>query len=123
MSRSVLVVDDDEAARTGLVELLKAAGYEASGAGGFEEATRALDATAPDILVADVRLAAFNGLHLLHRCRMTHPRLRSIVISGFRDKAIEREATLAGAVAFLLKPLVTAEFLELVARTLESTRI
>jgi FixJ family two-component response regulator len=42
--------------------------------------------------------------------------MASIVISGHPDVAIEREAALAGAFAFVLKPLNVPEFLALVAR-------
>jgi len=116
----ILVVDDDRAARAGLVELLQAAGYTVTGAGTFEEATKILATSTPDLLVADVRLAAFNGLHLLHRSRRTHPRMASIVISGYPDPAIEHDAQEAGASAFLIKPLDPQAFLARVAEVLAS---
>jgi DNA-binding NtrC family response regulator len=111
MPLTILVVDDDRAARAGLLELLESAGFAVAGAGSFEEATKALATMTPDLLVADVRLAAFNGLHLLHRSRSTHPRMASIVISGYPDPGIEHEAKQAGAAAFLLKPLDPPAFL------------
>jgi len=114
----ILVVDDDSAARTGLMALLKSAGYAVTGAASFEKATKALASSTPDLLVADVRLAAFNGLHLLHRSRETHPQMASIVISGYPDPAIEREAQQAGAAAFLLKPLDPRAFLAKVSEVL-----
>jgi len=116
MGPSILVVDDDAAALSGLVELLRSEGYDAVGAGSFEAAVQALASMKPDVLIADVRLAEYNGLHLLHRSRASHPRMASIVISGYPDTAIEREATLAGASAFVLKPLIIPEFLATVAR-------
>jgi len=116
MGPSILVVDDDPAALGGLVELLRSAGYDAVGAASFDEAIQALASMTPDVLIADVRLAEYNGLHLLHRSRASHPRMASIVISGHPDIAIEREAALAGAVAFVLKPLVLPDFLAMVAR-------
>ena len=116
----ILVVDDDQVACTGLVALLESAGFAATGAGSFEEATKALATTTPDLLVADVRLAAFNGLHLLHRSRGTHPRMASIVISGYPDEGIEHDARQAGAAAFLLKPLDPPAFLAKVTEVLAS---
>ena len=120
MPQLILVVDDDPAARTGLAELLKSAGYAVKGAGSFEEATKVLESSTPDLLVADVRLAAFNGLHLLHRSRQSHPHMASIVISGYPDPAIEHEAQKAGAAAFLLKPLDPPAFLAKVSDVLAS---
>jgi DNA-binding NtrC family response regulator len=118
MAHSILVVDDDHAALSGLVELLKSAGYAATGSRSFDEAVRALTTTNPDLLIADVRLGEYNGLHLLLRSRDSHPGMASIVISAHPDPAIEREATAAGASAFLLKPLRLGEFLATVARVL-----
>lgn len=118
MAPSILIVDDDQAALSGLVELLRSAGYEATGCRQFEDAVRSLATARPDLLIADVRLGEYNGLHLIVRSRASHPGMASIVISGHPDPAIQREATEAGASAFLLKPLKLSEFLATVARVL-----
>lgn len=118
MARTILVVDDDRAALAGLVELLKSAGYQATGCRGFEQAVQALATAQPDLLIVDVRLGEYNGLHLIHRSRQSHPQMASIVISAHPDPIIEREATQAGASAFLLKPLNLARFLTTVASVL-----
>jgi DNA-binding NtrC family response regulator len=118
MASSILVVDDDPAALSGLVELLKTAGYLATGCRQFEEAVQTMATAQPDLLVVDVRLGAYNGLHLIHRSRRSHPRMASIVISAHPDPIIEREAAQAGAAAFLLKPLNLGKFLATVADTL-----
>ncbi len=118
MASSILVVDDDPAALSGLVELLRSAGYLATGCRQFEEAVHAMATAQPDLLVVDVRLGEYNGLHLIHRSRRSHPRMASIVISAHLDPIIEREATHAGAAAFLLKPLDLGKFLATVAAAL-----
>ncbi len=118
MPSSILVVDDDQAALAGLVELLKTAGYEATGCRQFEQAVKTLASTQPDLLIVDVRLGEFNGLHLIVRSRQSHPRMASIVISAHADPIIEREAANAGASAFLLKPLNLGQFLTTVASVL-----
>jgi DNA-binding NtrC family response regulator len=118
MAPSILVVDDDLAALGGLVELLKSAGYDAVGRPNFEEAVRALETARPDLLVADIRLGEYNGLHLILRSRASHPGMASIVISAHPDPTLQREAAEAGASAFLLKPLKLSEFLATVARVL-----
>lgn len=120
MASSILVVDDDAAALAGMVELLRTAGYQTTGSRSFDEAVQALSGSQPDLLIADVRLGDYNGLHIIHRSRASHPRMASIVISGHPDPAMEREALDAGAAAFLLKPLRLGEFLATVARILGS---
>ena len=65
MPQRVLIVEDDESTRTGLIELLTRAGYAAQGAATLQDARRMVNERAPDLLIADVRLGGFNGLQLL----------------------------------------------------------
>ena len=78
----ILLVDDDTATRVGLAELLTNAGYDVRAVPTFEEGLRALRSETPDLLIADVRLGAFNGLQLL----VSSPRsVPAIIITGFAD--------------------------------------
>jgi FixJ family two-component response regulator len=101
----ILVVDDDPAWLAGALELLASAGYLAQGSGSFDEAQRTLRSTQPDLLVTDVRLGEYNGLYLLLRTHQTHPRMAAIVVSGYEDPVLEREARRYGAADFLVKPI------------------
>jgi DNA-binding response OmpR family regulator len=117
MPHKILVVDDDNATVLGLVELFRGAGYQSVGVSTLAAGRKALVDEAPDLLIADVRLAEFNGLQLI----ITSPRpIPVIVVTGFPDPAIEAEARRLGA-AFLLKPVDPAELLRLVARKLAAT--
>ena len=63
----------------------------------------------PDVLVTDIRLQVFNGLHLVRRLPLgTH----AIVMSGFPDPVLQTEAVRLG-VPFLRKPVQTRQLLEL----------
>ena len=117
MSNRILVVDDDAGSLRGVVELLKRSGYEATGAGDFDEAKRVLTLDPPDLLIVDIRLGAFNGLHLVVRQRAQYPDRPIIVITGFYDSLLEAEATRQGAV-YVAKPIEPGAFLEMVAKML-----
>ena len=65
MPSKVLIVDDDKTTREGLAEFLEEAGLRGVAVGTFEDATRILRTTPPDLLIADVRLGPFNGLQLV----------------------------------------------------------
>lgn len=118
MPSKVLIVDDDKTTREGLAELLEEAGYEAHAIGTFEEATRFLRATPPDLLIADVRLGPFNGLQLV----ISSPKpIPAIIITGFADPVLESDARRRGA-DYVLKPVSPARLLELVAQKLSSSR-
>jgi hypothetical protein len=52
------------------------------------------------VLIADARLGAFNGLHLV---TLAPPTTLTIAISAFLDKVLRRDAEQVGA-RFVLKP-------------------
>ena len=92
MYPKILVVSSDSEALDTMVEVLIGAGYEASGASTFSEGKRLLDEESPDLLIADERLEAFNGLHLILRGRFFGPELQGIVVSPSEDAGLEAEA-------------------------------
>lgn len=116
MPSKVLIVDDDKTTREGLAELLEGSGYEASAVGTFEEATRILRTTPPDLLIADVRLGPFNGLQLVISSPKPVP---AIIITGFADPVLESDARRRGA-DYVLKPVSPSKLLELVAQKLSA---
>ena len=116
MAPRVLIVEDNDATRTGLSELLKRAGYETQATRSFEEGSRAMRDDAPDLLIADVRLGPYNGLQLL----VTSPkRIPTIIMTGFPDPVLEADAHHLGA-QFILKPVAPAALLSLVEEQLAS---
>ena len=116
-SLRVLIVASEDATCMEVRDLLSAAGYEVTTAGTFPEGKRLLQADAPDLLIAEVRLGEFNGLHLV---AMTRSRIPTIILSGFSDAGFEADARHLGA-QFLAKPIVPSAFMALVKRTLGDT--
>jgi len=60
----------------------------------FNHARDRLVSNPPDLLVANIRLREYNGLHLVLRAR---PHTRSIVYATHHDAGLAREAQAAGA--------------------------
>lgn len=114
----VLIVDDDASTRLGLSELLRTEGYKTYDACSFQEGLQALRAYAPDLLITDIRLGSFNGLHLLIRAP-NH--VQVIIMTGFDDPILEREARKYGA-EYVLKPVFPPAFLQLVRRCMDPSR-
>jgi DNA-binding response OmpR family regulator len=120
VSHSVLIVDSDPAELNGTARLLTDAGYHVTTSDSFENARRCLKATPPDLLVADVRLGDYNGIHLVIRGRTHDAGLPAIVTDTSPDPAGEADATRQGAV-YLPKPFAPRELLG-VARDLVGDR-
>jgi two-component system, cell cycle response regulator DivK len=114
MARTILIVEDDEATRVGLLVLLAEAGYRTIGAGTLKEATALLAEQDPDLMIADVRLGGDNGLQLVAMAIKPVP---AIVTTAFADPILEAEARHLGA-DFMVKPLSPRALLELIERKL-----
>lgn len=120
MAARVLIVDDNQAWLSGTAELLSSAGYLVRTASAFPEAKPLLSSFAPDLLIADVRLAGYNGLYLLVRGRTEHAHMASVVVSAFDDPVLAREAKSQGAYDFLVKPIAASVLLANAAAALET---
>lgn len=114
MSARILVVDDDIGYLTVTKDVLERGGYEVMLASTFEEGRRMLREETPDLLIADVRLGAFNGLQLIATGKAGVP---SIVVSGFDDAVLQAEARAFGA-DYLVKPVSASALLQRIARKL-----
>jgi len=117
----ILVLDDDEHALSGIVELLRDAGHHVTGAATYDAAKRLLVVSPFDLLITDVRLRSFNGLHLVMQSRADHPEMAVIIITGYDDPLIELEAHRYRA-ELIRKPIRPAEFLSTVSATLQNVR-
>ena len=113
----ILIVDDDRATRSGLGELLQAQRHQVTAVGTLHEALDVLRTDSPDLIVADVRLGAFNGLQIVMASTRVIP---TIMITGFSDPVLEADARRAGA-DYLVKPIDPATFLALVERRVAHT--
>jgi DNA-binding NtrC family response regulator len=117
----ILVVDDDEAALAGMLELLRDAGHQPMGAATFDAARGLLDVGPYDLLVADIRLRSYNGLQLVRLARALHPEIAVVLITGYPETSLEFEASRYGAI-YMEKPVNPRMFLRTVERLLAQVR-
>jgi two-component system OmpR family response regulator len=117
---AVLVVDTDAVALAGLVDLLRGAGYKATGAPTFETARELLETAVFDLLMTDLRLMTHNGLHLVVRSRILQRAPTAIVLSSVPNAVDESEAQRLGA-SYLARPVDPATLLAFVSKTLYGT--
>jgi DNA-binding response OmpR family regulator len=117
----ILVLDDDEHALAGLVELLRDVGHSVTGAATYDAAKRLLSLGSYDLLIADVRLRGFNGIDLVRQSTREHPDMAAIIITGYDEPMMELEAGRYGA-RFVRKPIQATAFLSLVTESLTSVR-
>ena len=86
-----------------LVTAFTVAGYEAAGALNFRDAVALVADCRPAVLVVNLELGAFNGLHLAVRCAGDFPAMK-IVVMGPPNAALEHEARALGASSYVRRP-------------------
>lgn len=111
----LLVVNADHDRLRATEEILVSAGFVVTCASSFDQAKRGLLAAPPDLLVTDVRLGAYNGLHLVVRAHSDHPSMPAIVMDVHHDQVLESETKNAGAV-YVGKPLGAGPLVALVRK-------
>jgi FixJ family two-component response regulator len=116
MSTSVFVhiVDDDEAVRESLGDLLRSIDYQVAL---YASAAEFLNVDLPDAsacLVLDVRLPGTGGLELQEYLTRVNIRLPVILMTGFGDIPMSVKGMKAGAVDFLTKPIRHQDLLDAV---------
>jgi DNA-binding response OmpR family regulator len=120
MPHTVLIVDSNPVALSSTARALREAGYHVTTAESFENAKWQLRAIPPDLLVADVRLGDYNGIHLVIRGRNSDAHLPAIVTDTTADRVLQADAQTQGAV-YMVKPFDTQQLLG-VARELVGKR-
>lgn len=99
----VLLVSASFQLRRLMEQWLRGAGFSTESVATFAEARQRLTDTGPDVLVTDVRLGEFNGLHLAIVGQDRRPALVAVVI-GASDVVLEQEAERQGAI-YLTEPV------------------
>ena len=116
MSRSVLIVDDEQHIRLLIEQTLEELldeGVELYTASDGEEALAAIEAQSPDLVFLDVMMPRRNGLEVARAVRDELGRADThIVLLTAKGQAVDREAGLAaGANRYLTKPFDPDELL------------
>jgi two-component system, cell cycle sensor histidine kinase and response regulator CckA len=101
----ILLVDDNDAVRSSVEEILEDLGYRVQAAAGPGEALRAAGgATEMDILVTDVVMLDMNGRQLADALLADAPEMKVLYMSGYTDDAVIARGVIEPGTAFLQKP-------------------
>jgi DNA-binding NarL/FixJ family response regulator len=100
----VVLVDEHEALRGGLEDLLASRGITTIGtAGSAAEAVELLGEVRPDVALVGVKLPDESGLRLTRRLLVDHPDLAVLIYTGVENASTLAEALECGARGFALK--------------------
>jgi DNA-binding NtrC family response regulator len=119
----ILVVDDEQNARSALRTILSEEGYEISEAPDGEEGFAKLREISPDVVLADVRMPKLDGIGLLRKAKEHGSDASFVMMTAFASVEAAVEAMRLGAENYLVKPLDVKAVLIFLEKALEKRRL
>jgi len=113
-NRPILVVDDDEAIRRIVLDVLEWEGYRVEVAGDGLEALDLIDRSPPSLILLDMRMPVLDGWEFVQELTKRGVRVPIIVMTAAVNA--QQWATDIGADAYLAKPFDLVDLIDLVAR-------
>jgi FixJ family two-component response regulator/anti-sigma regulatory factor (Ser/Thr protein kinase) len=117
----VLIVDDDDTARSGLRELLALSGFSVDTAQDGAQALATIREHHVGVVLLDVRLPGMSGLEVLARCARESKATKIVVVTGLDAPETVLGALRQHAYDFLSKPVDPARLVDIVCRALAAS--
>lgn len=117
--KTVLIAEDERAARLSLAGLLEGEGFHVLSAENGEQALALILAEQPDVALLDIRLPVLDGLNVLGRLRQAQSDVAAIVMTAYGTSSTAIEAMKLGAYDYITKPLDIQELLLEIGRAIE----
>ncbi len=118
---TILLLEDEDALRQGIAQILERAGYTVIQCGQPSEALAVAgsDARPIDLVLTDVVMPQMNGPQAVAQILEARPGARVLYMSGYTDDAIARHGVLEPGVALIAKPFSAAAVLSKIREVLD----
>jgi CheY-like chemotaxis protein len=119
-SGTVLVVEDDDALRSVVCQIIRDDGFRVLEAASAEEALNLTSRREGpiDLLLSDVVMPGMGGRRLAEQLTSRYPDLRVLFMSGYTDDAIIRQGVSNATANLIMKPFTPASLLQRMRETL-----
>lgn len=114
----VVIIEDEEMIRWGLVHTLDWLGMGCVVVGEAEDGEKGLElitAKSPQIVLTDIKMPGMNGLEMIQEAQKNH-RFKSIILTSYQDFTLAKRAIDLRASEYLLKPVDEDELKNIVER-------
>lgn len=117
MTTRIVLVDDHEIVRLGLITLLEdQPGLQVVGeAGNAADAVQAVATLRPDVVLMDIRMPGDGGIEATRQITARFPETKVVMLTSFADDELVLRAISAGAVGYVLKQVGNEELLRAIA--------
>src|SRR2546423_1683261 len=119
----ILIADDHDALRRGLVRGLTEAGHEVDEASNGNAAIERLHDSHFDVVLSDLRMGGSDGLDVLRTTKALHPTTAVILMTAFGSVTTAVEAMKSGAFDYVQKPFEIEEMEVKIEKALEVKRL
>src|SRR4051795_13438863 len=119
----ILVADDHDALRRGLVRGLTDAGHEVQEASNGNAAIERLHDSYFDVVLSDLKMGGSDGMDVLRTTRAMHPTTAVILMTAFGSVNTAVEAMKIGAFDYVQKPFEIEEMEVKIEKALELKRL
>ena len=116
----ISIIDDDDALRSSLENLIRSVGLRAQGFSSAEAFLSSNQVHETRCLVLDVRMPGMSGPELQRQMAVANSHIPIIFITAHADDAQRTQALEAGAVAFLHKPFYDEDLLYAIEAALKN---
>jgi two-component system, response regulator YesN len=108
MNRSILIADDEELIRKGIIARLEYLNIKPTELYEAESALQAMELLQKhdvDIVITDIRMPDMDGLTFIRQVTPLYPKIQFIIVSGYAEFEYAEQAIQLGVKAYLLKPI------------------
>ena len=118
----ICIVDDDDSARDGMMDLVESMGFVVKGFPCAEDFLESRDLRHASCLITDMRMPGLNGLQLYDRLRGSGDVIPTILMTAFPNDRDRTRAQQVGVIRYLAKPVKDEDVFECVHSAIESGR-
>lgn len=118
MSKSILIVEDEETLRESIRRIFLKEGYIVDGVESAEKALSLLETSMYDVIISDIILPGMDGIEMLTQIREQIPDQIFIVVTAYASLDTSVKALRAGAYDYIMKPIIHEEIKQIVRNAL-----
>ena len=114
MSKTLLIVEDEETLRESLSRLFRKDGFMVDSSGSAEDAMVLIEENLYDVVISDIILPRMDGIEMITRIRKQLPNQIFIMVTAYASLDTAIKALRAGAYDYIMKPIMHAEIKQIV---------
>lgn len=129
MKYTIMLVEDEPPILYAIKQLIESGNYGftvIATAQNGRDALKALEGSAPDVIITDIQMPFMNGLDLIDEVHRRQPQIKCVILTGYSDFEYSRKALRSNAYEYLLKPIQVEQLralLESLRETLNKSRM